>query len=208
MPFVSDTMTDTNGTALASHVGEIGATWAVHQSATGTATIQGNRLRYGNNNNTGRWYASGVPATSEYDVEADFYCVNAAASNAGILGRADTASDTYYYARFVAGEGWRLYKFVSGTPSLLDSVSATLTNSTNYSVKLEIRNATKRLYVNGVLTLSSADNAITATGRAGIRFVASSTLNGLEIDNFVATDVGGGGSGNPWYYFSQQRLAF
>jgi hypothetical protein len=207
MPFVSDTMTDTNGTALASHVGESGATWSVHQSATGTATIQGNRLRYGINSQVGRWYASGVPATAEYDVEADFYCANATNANAGIIGRVNTGADTYYYARYLATEGWRLYRFVAGTPTLLDSVSASLTNGVTYHVKLEIRDATKRLYVDGVLTLTSTDNTITAAGRAGIRFTADATRNGMEIDNFVATDVGGGGSGNPWYYYAQQRLA-
>jgi hypothetical protein len=188
--FVQDTFTDTNGTNLNSHTGETGATWT-DGSRTGDLTINGNRVHYGSG--TVPWlYASGTPATAEYDVEADFVAVGIPATpgNPGIMGRMATAAETAYLIRYIeSGTGWQFLKAVAGGYTVLGTYNTTLT-----SVKLEIRDAAKKVYLAGVERISSVDNAITAAGKAGITIAAGTSTNGNHVDNFVATDAASGSS--------------
>lgn len=61
--FVNDTFTDTVGTALADHVGELGADWTLHpvrQAGSPSSFLTGTVLRPRELDTW--WYASGVPA--------------------------------------------------------------------------------------------------------------------------------------------------
>lgn len=196
MPFVSDTFTGTAGTALASHTGEVGATWTVHPSYANDAVLtDANRVRV-NGTNVG-YYASGVPATAEYDVSAVFRAIDSSVTTGiGTTGRMATAADTMYLLRPSAGV-WQLFKAVSGAFTLLGSYSQALTVGVDYTVKLEIRDAAKKVYIDGVERISSADNAITGAGRAGLRGGnAATNTTGVHLDDFTATDAGGGGGGS------------
>lgn len=185
MAFVTDTFTDSNGTPLTSHTGETGATWTSHGASAGIPTTQSNRLVPAAAECV--QYASGTPASAEYDVEADVYA-STTSGDAAVLARVSTSANTWYLAQYnSSGAAWRLYKRVSGTWTELGSFSQTLTAGNTYRLKLQIRDAAKKLFVDGVERISSADNAITAAGKAGIRFDGG-TGTGLHLDNFQASD--------------------
>lgn len=189
MVFVSDTFTDTNGTNLSSHTGEVGATWTKHSSYTGNITIQSNRCvgpADGGDDIT-CYYASGSPTTAEYDVTATLIQTSDDAySGCSVAGRISTSANTMYLVQRKTGatDQWELYKIVAGSATLLGTWSEALANGDSRTVKLEIRNATKKLYVNGAERISSADNEITGAGKAGTRAYG----NDMELDDFSASD--------------------
>ena len=78
--FVTDTFTDTNGTAITSHTGELGATWAIWtpgNSATTPNVIQSNLLISAEVNTNAWYYASGTPSSADYTVSANLVYISA-----------------------------------------------------------------------------------------------------------------------------------
>jgi hypothetical protein len=200
--FVSDLFNETTNKALESHVGEIGATWTFHTSYS-TSYLQVNAANDNLENNSGvstgsvLYYASGSPPSAEYGVEVDLSRVSANGLNLfpGISGRIDTAADTHYMARYSHSAGdWQLYKASSGSYTLLGSYTQSLSDTT-YAQKLEILDATKKVYIDSVERISSSDNSITAAGKAGVRWnITAQNHTGFTQDNFVATDAAVGGA--------------
>lgn len=192
MAFLNDTFTDVGGTLLSAHTGEAGATWTKHSAASSNAQIAGNRARVTSGGNAvGLYYASGTPATAEYDVQALVYRASSSGTFSGIAGRIDTASNTLYLARY-NGTDWQLLKIVAGTVTTLATFAQALTVGQTYDVKLEIRDALKKVFVDGVEVISSTDNAITAAGRAGVRLAdtTASDTTGTQIESITASDPG------------------
>lgn len=196
--FASDTFTDTAGTGLNTH----DANWTLHTSySTGGCVItDANRVRRSTSNNTLFWHA-GTPASADYEVSGDLFAkeTDGGASSAGVVGRVDTAANTCYHWRYGGGttDGWQLFKFVGGTATQLGSTSSqSLTDETAYAHKLRMVGTTIEGYKqgSGSPTVSVTDSAISAAGKAGMRWVGTGELNttGLHIDNFSADDVGGG----------------
>lgn len=192
--FSSDTFTDAANTLLQNHVGEVGATWTKHAAAVADATISNaNRLKK-TATGAGHYYTSGVPASNQYDVECVIRRLSSVDTAAGVIGRADQTANTLYLARFNNNNNWELYRAVSGTFTLIGNFAQAITTNQDYSLKLEIRDAAKKLYVDGVERVSSADNTITAAGRAGVRHgfgadTAGSDTTAIHLDTFVATDL-------------------
>ena len=67
------------------------------------------------------------------------------------------------------------------------------------TIKFEVRNASKKLYQNGVERLTTADNELTSAGSGGVGvgsiFISTNDM-GINIpsfDNFIITEVTGGG---------------
>lgn len=199
--FVSDTFTDTADTTLASHTGETGATWTASPNATTPFLVtDANRIRTSVSTRV-EYRSSGTPASAEYDVQATIRQLSSDAGQyLGVLGRLVTANDDSYAAVYSKPDGvWLLYKRVGGAFTSLGTSAATLTTGVDYVIKLEIRNATKKLFVDGVERVSSADNALTAAGFAGvvgIGFAASNTT-GMHLDTFTADDPAGGATPSP-----------
>lgn len=198
--FVSDTFTDTDTTILQSHTGETGATWTEHPNELGNdATIVSNQCTHTAANAVG-YYASGVPSSNEYDIE---YTVHSAASSTygcGGSGRLLTTALTGYLA-FPNATKIIMYKMTAG--SFANIGEFTVTVVAGDAIKLEIRSAAKKIYLNAVEKVSSADDTHTGAGRAGVRFYG----NGGILDNFVATDLsGGGGFQAAWARNANQSL--
>jgi hypothetical protein len=197
--FATDTFTDTAGTDLSAHTADDAGTWTKHTGTgspgTGTVVVSdANRIRNGDGA-ASCYYHSGAPAGAEYDLQADWFVVtNPGALHESILGRIATAALDGYGVRFNTSGQWQLYKLVNGTLTSLGTFAQTLSTSTTYVVKLEIRDATKKVYIDGVERISSTDNAVTAAGKAGVRFFARTATNSTDrhLDNLTATDAGGG----------------
>lgn len=190
MSFVVDTFTNTNISDLASHTGETGATWTEHPTASTTIQIASNRAAP--NGSNGVYTASGAPTAADYDVSADVYVASTTSAASGVIGRADATAATWYHARYNGATGnWELYKYVSGTTTLLGSYSQTLTVGNSYNVKLSMRGTSLTVYVDGVARITTTDSAITAAGKAGMRTNNGSQTVGYHLDNFTATDASG-----------------
>lgn len=195
--FVSDTFTDVAGTLLQNHTGETGATWTKHATQTPADGMisDANRLRSTDGASFGYYYASGVPANAEYDVESLLRYLSDTNSTNGVAGRIATGASTAYFARYNQSgttARWELYKQVSGTFTLLGSYNQTLSAGVDYALKLESRAAAKKVYIDGVERISSADDVITAAGKAGVWLQGTdSNTTGVHFDNFTATDAAG-----------------
>lgn len=189
MAFISDSFTDTAGTLIDNHTGEIGATWTKHPSFVGDAVV-GNANRLRGNSGTHIYIASGTPATNEYDVEAAFYFASTGVSFPAITGRMVSANQNYYRIRW--NTKWQLMEGNTILAEYIPAVAPVAGDS--FTVKLEIRDATKKVYIDGVERISSATNGTTQTGSGGVIGTATNETFGQHLDNFTATDVGGGGT--------------
>ena len=202
--FAEDNFTDTDGTALTSHTPDDGGSWTKHTLAgSGSWDIRSNRIRStGSTGTDAHFYHSGTPDSAEYDVEADIVRLGSTTPSAtpGVTGRHSTSAETFYFARYNASPTfvWQLFKRVSGTFTLLGSYSQSFSVGQSRTVKLEIRDTAKKVYIDGTERISSTDNAITAAGKAGIRDnTGQATTTGYHIDNYVATDLSSSGTNPP-----------
>jgi Concanavalin A-like lectin/glucanases superfamily len=191
----SDSFTDASGTALASHAGEIGATW-VHQAGSATAQItNANRVRRANSTGYSIDYTTATPPSADYSVEADLVVMSTlTADMAGVIGRLNTGSNKFYMARWEqASTSWNLIRYTNGTATNLGGAAGSLTVGATYRVRLSMVGSALKLYVNGVLTVSATDSNFTPAGRAGIMSgadassLANSDATGIHFDNFQVT---------------------
>ncbi len=203
MAFATDSFTDTAGTSLVNHTGELGTTWVGIGGRSNAAHVisNANRVRYDLSVGEGRLGCSGAPATAEYDVECDIVSKGTLASDEtmGVVARGHATDNTAYQALYRTGSGtprWELWRAVAGSYSMLGSYTQALTVDQAYALKLECRDATKKLYVDIVERISSADNTITAAGYPGVntyRNANGSDTAGVHMDNFSASDPAGAG---------------
>lgn len=181
---VSDSFTDADGRLLQNHVGEVGATWTKHPNYPADFTLHQGRA-YGRY--WGMYLASGVPPSNEYDVSAELIVKSTGTGSTGVVGRADPSIDSFYMGRFnSANKDWELMKCAGGCTVLATYPDDLLTMGVPHSVKLEIRNSAKTLYVDGIPRASTTDNSITRVGKAGLRQGAanSTSTTGIHVDNF------------------------
>lgn len=195
--FVSDTFTDSApyGTPLTSHTGETGATWTAHPSSTGaTQTSASGGIRETTTTGVGVYYASGLPPSANYTVEADFLTRAAWASDysayAHVLARVDTTATTFYACRYSkVGHAWEIAEWNAGTGVIDASTSATLAPSTTYHVAFTVNGPSLSCKVNGSTVVSATDSTITAAGRVGVRLINNPQAysSGIHVDNLTAT---------------------
>lgn len=195
---VVDSFSDVSGVTLQNHVGETGAVWAKNSSVVFADGYISNANRYrGTDSGNDLYYASGVPASAEYDVEADFVLVGGITTTAGIGGRASTTVDTGLYVYYpAAGSGWILAYNNAGAYTELGTYTQALVEGVPVHVKLQIRDAAKKVFIDGVERISSADNTITQVGR-GLIFARSTTnTTGTHIDSYTLAPLAGGVTGS------------
>lgn len=191
MSFANDTFTGTNGTTLQSHTSDSGHSWT---KLTGSDMQINNNTVYNTTFSVTMYYSSAIPAGVEYDVEATIKTLNSSKNGCGVGGRISTSATTFYSARFKSTPQWELNKYIAGVATLLGSYAGDYP-STAKVVKLEIRDATKKLYVDGVERVSSVDNEITAAGRPGVGHGAGGNDPWTEswADNWSSTNFSAGG---------------
>lgn len=199
MAVVQDTFTDTAGTLLTSHTGEVGATWTNHPVFEATIQITDvNRIRpsTASTANGCLAYASGVPSTADYSVSV-VVVAKSLDDLAGVRGRHDTTANTCYEAIYNAvgiSTQWRLAKRVAGAFTELGTFSQAISLDTAYTLKLEMIGTAIKLYVDDVERVSVTDGDVTAVGRAAVTFwgddVTPSNTVGIHLDSLTA-DVAG-----------------
>jgi hypothetical protein len=187
---IEDAFTGTDGALLSAHtVAPTGGPVTVFNAGAYTAawTVKSNRV-YSDGDYALAHYDP-APATNEYDIECVIRCVSTASGFVAIVGRATFASliATHYEFRIDVAGGLTLYEAPAYTS--LGTAAQTFTPGQDYTVKAEIRTATKKLYVDGVQKISSSTDAITQIGKAGISAGAATATSGLHIDNFKVTNA-------------------
>ncbi len=173
-------MTDSDGTLLQNHTPETGGAW-VKRAGANNAEIQSNKAKA---ISTGaRLYTNdATPGAAEYDVIAD---VNTGSGGSQLLARFQDTNNYYTFRH--DGTQWLLQKKVGGVTTTLDSLTEGVPAGEK-QWKLEIRDATKKGYLDGVEKVTSADNALTSAGEVGLGTITNDTH-----DNFQADDVAASG---------------
>lgn len=192
MAFVEDSFTEASDTNLENHTGETGASWTKAPSETDTLVVDsGSNILTG----SGLYYASGTPAGAEYDVEATIFTGATGVRGTEIYARGSDSAETYYRARHAGHDDeFQLDKCVNGTLTSLGTWTLVADNS-EHTLKLEVRDATKKVYVDGVERISSTDNDITDAGLVGVGAFNADTNNAYLV-SVSATDVASGTTEN------------
>lgn len=196
----NDTFTGTAGTDLASHTGDVGATWTEHPKASAGSVVltDANRARLATAGQNENYYSSGVPATACYTVSQDYEIKTVIAGHFySLWARMDTIDLTGYFVMYdvPAGE-WSMWRSVDGLANVeIGSFTQALTAATTVHVSFEVTHLSKVLYLDGVERIRSTDNVVTAKGRGGIGGFATSpaptNTTGIHYDNFTVVDYGG-----------------
>jgi len=200
----NDTFTVAVDTALTAHTPDTGTGW-VETLNSSTASVmtsfEATDVAGADLNENGRGIimtTNPTPSIGGYDIELDLASINSTAGAddpMGMIARYVDA-DNFYYVRIRKNNdnpNLQLYKRVAAVSTLLDSIDFDLNVSD--TLKFEIRDSAKKLYVNDVERLSSFDNSITAAGLAGFSVGNVGVIIGddmkvnWQIDNFVLTEV-------------------
>jgi hypothetical protein len=199
-----DTIASETFTASTNDTLESLSGWSMESGGT-SAVIASNRVRSGGN---AEYSHSAAPVTAEYDVRGDVYAASQVTTSwaamsgriAGTGGTFDNYTAWMTYATGGVGE-LELSKTVNGVYTNLGEVNpaaaAVVAVGQSKRLQLQIRDATKRIVVDGEVYISSTDNANTVAGKAGLSFSAPADGNttGYHVDNWIAQDVGTGGGG-------------
>lgn len=199
----SDAFTEVSNTALTSHTPTILGTGWTQEKASATAVAHARAtdvlMSSAQDIGNGMTYSSQPnPAIADVDVQATLAAVYSGSSSAPIALIARFADTSNYYAVQILGTSHaqndtKIYKRVGGTWTQLAAVDTSWANGD--VLKFEIRDATKKVYKNGVEILSTTDNAITAAGKAGVAWGAEAGGNGShvfstewQLDNYSVTE--------------------
>jgi len=192
-----DTFSDSTTTSLASHNGDDGTIWALHEDAnTGEMVIDGNRVR--NNSGNESIYIAGTTADSnDYTVSADLR-IQTVANMIELLARLKPTEKTYYAARINNSGNPNLYKSVNGTPtSLGTNTDITLVGATTNRLELVVSGNRISFKVNGTTAVDVTDTSIPLGGGIGIRSDgsggAATASTGMQLNNFKVEQTSSAG---------------
>jgi hypothetical protein len=192
---VVDTFTDTDATLLDAHTPESG-TWTKHAASNNNLQIASNRVR-ASSNTEGMYYHSYDHASAEYEIEADFTWVGGTVEAFYLMARMDvtggTVEDRYAFGYNAGSTRWQIDVVNAGVFTVLNTSADTLTVTQTYHLRVVCTDAAKTLYVDGVQKCTTATNALTPAGKAGLRlFGATNPMTnsiGVHADNFELPEV-------------------
>ena len=198
----TDSFTDPDNRLLHNHTMNSGHYWFRGSGVTTSCELLTGQCK-DQSGNAPVYYCSALKEGVDYDVQAD---ITAPTSSGEVNGRQDPNAVTRYAVLYVSGATeWRLVKVVAGVTTTLATYVGDVPSSTR-TVKLQILDATKKLFIGGVERASTTDNAITAAGRAGLR---GSGITTDRIDNWISTNSippDGGGMADDRYRFRSSQL--
>lgn len=197
--FATDTFTESSDTNLQLHIGEVGSTWTLHTSYSGTVLVNASLDEiYLNTSSTAAYYASGTPPSANYCTQGSFSRKSSLSNNVGLWLAVDTATDTGILLRLNDnGAGTVVYDLFDRQSGSNNNVTPTVSGVAAHiptiggaSVQVTLCRAGTSLtaFFDGVQdTTFNSTTAITATGKAGLRFSGqASSTTGIHIDNFSA----------------------
>ena len=151
----ADSMTGTADATLQSRNGETAASWTKYAISDSDAVLTpAGRIRKDGGTSLGAvYFASALPASADYTVEADVYVASNLANDvAGVLGRVDVNNANGYYVRYEqADQRWILYRVSNADLTMLgQSGIQALTAGTTYRLALDLTGTSIRALVDGV----------------------------------------------------------
>lgn len=207
MATLSDTFTDTDGTAITAHTSNSGHTYSRHSSYTSDQTIiadafsgDGGRIHH-TGGTSGCSYSSFIPSTQDQYSEVTFF-KRSSSGQFGPAVRIQTGANTMYWVRYNTGNSkFELCSIVAGTITIIAASSATTLNvDQSYLVRLTVTGTTvgdslAKVDLDGTTIISLQGNVdVTANGRIGFRSSTSNTnTTGFHIGS-VSADVSSGSS--------------
>jgi hypothetical protein len=190
---VLDTMQGTASTLIAVRDGEVGADWSTVGDRTGLAISSAARCysaRYPAASDAAWSYASGVPASADYDLSLDLVVLSALGEAGGSV-RTSTSAKTGIVLSFNAATNQlKLYDVVADVYTQLGATLAfTIAAGTQRSVVIRARGTTITVWVDGLLQMTRT-TTITTAGRPGLWAYGQHTdSTGVHIDNVLAVDA-------------------
>ena len=201
---VFDTFTETVDTPITAHTPDTGSGWTTVFDDTGgteaeisetTDIFQASQIQ----NNVGQAYtAQPTPTTVNQNVSITLKVLDTTSSDrsVGIFARRADNSN-FYHVQILpnahTNPSITLYKFEGGVPTILGTFDAILAVGT--VIKLEVRDVTKKVFVDGVERISSSDNSLTAAGTWGVYFgnfngagIGGDIRGTWDLDDFLAED--------------------
>lgn len=191
-----ETFTDSAGTNLTSHSGELGD-WTKQTGATGSMVVSNvNAARLDTASTFTSYYSTAIPSVTSYVVTVDFVVKTTPAGHFyWVQAHGDTAAYTYYQGVFDCDSNeWKLAKVVNTATTVLGTpYGQTLVDGQTYQVRLDVADGSQKLYIDGALRVSATDSdaALTSAGRAGLggyTFDAVTNSTGIHYDNFSVTN--------------------
>ncbi|HEX5656027.1 MAG TPA: LamG domain-containing protein, partial [Polyangiales bacterium] len=179
------------------------ANWTKHPASDTDALVStASRVRVGANRDA-TYIAQTALASADYAVSADVYVASVLATDqAGVIARASSSADTYYFAGFVhvglanlpltkRFELWRIGPVFNG---LLGYADETLAINTTRRITLEILGSTVRASLDGTVRATATDTNFAAAGSAGLLIGypfgnTQSESAGLHLDNFSVREA-------------------
>jgi len=193
--FVDDTFTDTDGTDLASHTGEIGTPWTKHPSFTDSITIQTNRAQKDANVNSSMYYATATAASGNYTIQVTIVDVGNANRAAGGCGWVDTSADNALCVRRQNSTTWQFAKIVGGTATSVTMTTGSATAAATFTVGAShtltvVRTAGDNFewFLDGVSqgTATISDSQFQIIGHVAVRASNNQSGTGYGIDRISA----------------------
>ncbi len=188
--FIFDTFTDSDGTLLASHTGETGATWT-QGFANVSIKVQSNRI-FQENAGVAVFTASGTPPSADYTVKASVRFITVVAGTLLTLdARSDAGHNTCYRVQ-IWDNKLALIKDVSSTETQIGSdFPVTWNTSQDYEVKLVLNGTSLEVFLDGVSVIGPhTDGTITTAGVVGFVYASGatggSTTTGMHTNTFSA----------------------
>lgn len=186
---IFDSFTDTSGTELTAHTGDLNASWVEHAHANYVAFIKISSTNTIFGEGTAAYYPSASPANANYTIDVDFCVKTAIAQSIGPYGRLDTTNDTGYLARLVDATTWQLRWSNNGAFTTLGTSTSDVPTAGGACIngKLVMNGNQISFVINNGSTVIGpfTDNNITAIGKAGIRNNGAATATtGTHLDNF------------------------
>ena len=194
----SDTFgVDAAGTNLTAHTADVGGGWAKVTGATGDFLItDAARVRLNSVAAGAVYYHAATPASAQYDAQVTFYKATTIAGNYhGLWANLLTSAITGYQLQYEVDAGkWVINQVTNDSYTNIGEYAQALSDATGYVAKLEIRTASQKAYIDGVLRITATDTTHTAVGKCGLSAYASTTApantpTGIHYDNFSCTDL-------------------
>ncbi len=209
-PFVTDTFTGTNGTAITAHTPDTGSAWA-YRTGAGSISLNGSGagVLATNNGSYSMWYSPSTAPLSDYAVRLDVTPASATDTEVGPCVRASSTATTFVVAHMGVSASvsrFSVVQVLSGGFSVLGQTSGVTGGSFSTSETYRITISTEGTTVKASLQRLSDSNwlttagtwqvattiavtgttTVTAVGYPGI-VTAMAVSNGTVIDNFSAT---------------------
>ncbi len=199
---VFDTFTEASEIALDSHTPDVGTGWTL-EIDDGSGGIKSRVPELdagwvlGRSGKTSIYTVQPGPTSAEYDIIVDLR-ISPEQADAPVWLLARFLDTDNYYAAGIMGLSTEnpdlvIIKNVASVITTLDSADESIDMTVSRLVKFEIRDAAKKLYIDGVEKLSSVDNALTAAGEValgggGVDGTFRTTIQGWSIDNLLVIE--------------------